>query len=96
MKKILCLLFVVCAFFMLAQIGFAQAQKMARDNAQRPGAVKVEAEESTATVDALDYENRTGTLKLLDGTMLTFNFGPEVRNFDDIKVGDQVILKGTR
>jgi hypothetical protein len=96
MKKILRLLLVVCASIALAQIGFAQAQKMARDNAQRPGAVKVEAEESIATVDTVDYENRTGTLKLLDGTMLTFKFGPEVRNFDEIKVGDQVILKGTR
>jgi hypothetical protein len=32
-------------------------------------------------------------LKLPDGTTETFKAGPEVRNFDKLKVGDQVLIR---
>ncbi len=44
-------------------------------------------------MDSVDYENRTGNLKLPDGTMLTFKAGPEVRNFDQVKAGDKVLIR---
>lgn len=93
MKKVFSLLLTVGVVIAFAQPGFAQVQKMAGRDAQAPGGVKVEMEEGNATVDSVDYENRTGTLKLPDGTMLTFKAGPEVRNFDQVKVGDKVLIR---
>ena len=94
MKKILSLVFVGCAVIAFAQFGFAQTQKIDR-RAEKPGVVSVAAIESKATICAIDYEKRTGTLRLADGTTETFNAGPEVKNFDQVKVGDQVILRLT-
>jgi len=50
----------------------------------------VAAAEMTATVDAIDAANRTVTLKGPEGQTRTLKAGPEVRNFDQIKVGDLV------
>ena len=44
----------------------------------------------TATVQAVDPDNRTVTLRRPDGTTSTYQVGPEAVNFDQIKVGDQV------
>ena len=93
MKKVFSLVLAMGVVIAFAQPGFAQVQKMAGNDAQASGVVKVEAEEGTATVDSVDYENRTGTLKLPDGTMLTFKAGPEVRNFDQVKAGDKVLIR---
>jgi hypothetical protein len=93
MKKVFFLVLVVGVVIALAQPGFAQVQKLASSESQAPGKVKVEVEESTATVASVDYENRTGTLKLPDGTVLTFEAGPEVKNFDLLKVGDKVVIR---
>ena len=92
MKMILSLVFVGCAIIAFAQFGFAQTQKIDR-GVEKPGPVSVAAIESKATICAIDYEKRTGTLRLPDGTTETFNAGPEVENFDQVKVGDQVILR---
>jgi hypothetical protein len=94
MKKLLSVVSVSCAIMAFAQLGFAQVQKMG-NNIEKPGAIVVEAVTSTATADTVDYEKRTGTLKLADGTIATFSFGPEVRTFDQVNVGDHVLLKGT-
>ncbi len=95
MKMILSLVFVGCAIVVFAQFGFAQTQKMEREP-DKPHAVSAAAMEITATVFAIDYEKRTGMLKLPDGTTETFNAGPEVMNFDQVKVGDPVILRATQ
>ena len=92
MKKALFLVLAVGMVIAFAEPGFAQVEKRAGNDAQVPG-VKVEAEENAATVASIDYENRTGTLKLPDGTMVTFKAGPEVRNFDHVKVGDKVLIR---
>ena len=95
MKKILSLVVVGYAIIAFAQFGFAQTQDIERD-AEKVGAVSVATMESTATIYAIDYEKRTGTLKLADGATETFNAGPEVKNFDQVKVGDQAILRARR
>ncbi len=64
--------------------------KAAKKQASEPGAVVVAAAEMTATVDAIDAANRTVTLKGPEGQTRTLKAGPEVRNFDQIKVGDLV------
>jgi hypothetical protein len=93
MKKVVSLILAVGVVIAFAQPGFGQVQKLASSESQALGKVKVEVEEITATVVSVDYENRTGTLKLPDGTMLTFKAGPEVRNFDLVRVGDKVLIR---
>ncbi len=93
MKKLFCLLLAVVVVLALAQIGLAQVQKMTGNDGQNTRAINVEVEGNTATVDAIDYENCMGTLRLPDGTMVTFKFGTAVTNSDDLKVGDQVIIR---
>ena len=54
------------------------------------GATEVETYQTTATVTAIDPATRRITLTAPDGKQTTFVAGPEVRNFDQIQVGDQV------
>ena len=44
----------------------------------------------TATIEAIDATNRLVTLKFDDGTVNTVLAGPEVRRFNELKVGDKV------
>lgn len=47
----------------------------------------------SATITAIDKAKRDVTLKGPQGNLLTVNAGPEVKNFDNLKVGDQVDLQ---
>ena len=47
----------------------------------------------TASVEALDSAKRTATLKGRGGDIFTVLVGPEVRNFDRIRVGDLVVVR---
>jgi Cu/Ag efflux protein CusF len=47
----------------------------------------------TASVEAVDYANRTVTLKGPRGNVVTLEVGPEVRNFDQVKAGDSVVVR---
>jgi len=55
-----------------------------------PGGVLVGTYRETATVTGIDKEKRKVTLVTPDGAMGTFKAGPDVVNFDQIQVGDQV------
>ena len=55
-----------------------------------PGGTVVETHKITATVTAIDAASRHVTLVTRDGTKTTFKAGPEVVNFNQIQVGDQV------
>lgn len=86
---------ILSAIVMLPQV--AQAQKPSVQGgtvvASEPGkAALVSAAEVTATVVALDKATRTITLK---GPKRTVDVvaGDEVRNFDQIRVGDSVVVK---
>jgi Cu/Ag efflux protein CusF len=48
-----------------------------------------------ATIEAIDHDTRMITLKEKDGYTETVYAGPEVRRFDELKVGDQVTFKVT-
>ena len=50
------------------------------------------AEQVTATITAVDAPNRLVTLKGKSGDEEVIKMGPEVKNFDQIKVGDQVVV----
>jgi hypothetical protein len=51
-----------------------------------------ETETVTATVVQIDRQNRLVTLRRPAGKDATIEVGPEARNFDQIKVGDQVTI----
>lgn len=55
-----------------------------------PGGVVVETHKVTATVTAIEAAKRTVTLTHRDGKTDTVKCGPEVVNFDQIQVGDQL------
>lgn len=46
----------------------------------------------TATVQAVDLENRLVTLKGERGRVMTVNVGEEARNLDQVRVGDRVVI----
>ncbi len=54
------------------------------------GRVVLDAMTGTATVQSINADDRTVVLQHPDGSLTTYECGPEVRNFDQIKVGDQV------
>jgi hypothetical protein len=55
-------------------------------------ATVVETLRATATVTAIDPDTRKITLTMKDGQQTKFKAGPDVRNFDQIHVGDQVVV----
>ena len=62
----------------------------AKADDDRPGAAEGELVVVTAKVKAVDTKRRTVTLKYPDGKEVKVKCGPEVRNFAQIKVGDDV------
>jgi ribosomal protein L24 len=54
------------------------------------GLIVADATTATATVQAVDREKRTVTLRNPDGTTSTYKLSKHVINFDEIEVGDQV------
>ncbi|MFA5180967.1 MAG: hypothetical protein WC405_06570 [Syntrophales bacterium] len=91
MKKRLIVLAMAAMLVVGAQFAFA-ADKAAKKPAGEPGAMVVDTVKATAKVTAIDKAKRTVTLEM-DGKSKTITCGPEVVNFDQIKVGD--LLKVT-
>jgi hypothetical protein len=92
MKKMLSVVVGACLLVACASFAFAAEQMatMAKKQAGEPGAIAVMVATATATVQSVDTAKRTVELKMPDGKVKTFKLGKEVRNFDQIKVGDQV------
>ncbi|HMJ64244.1 MAG TPA: hypothetical protein VK615_02745 [Candidatus Binatia bacterium] len=55
-----------------------------------PGGVIVDTFQITATVAAVDHDKRQYTLMTPDGRKTQYTAGPEVVNFDQVRVGDKV------
>lgn len=83
-KKILALLSV------LMVPGFAV---QAASHMEEGGVMTEDAALAVVTIVAVDKDTRTLTLKGEDGKEWTFTAGPEVRNFDQIRRGDRVIIE---
>ena len=49
--------------------------------------------ETTATIEAIDHDARMITLKGKDGALETVYAGPEVKRFDELKVGETVTFR---
>ena len=61
-----------------------------------PGGVVVDTFQTTATVSDIDAANRKVTLVGPDGKKVTYKAGPDVINFDQIRVGDQLKITAAR
>ncbi len=87
------------AGFMLAALGLMASSAMAQSGAAAivgtgPGvAGGAQTVEITATVTAIDAATRAVTLKGPQGREVTVTAGPEVKNFAQMKTGDQVKVK---
>jgi hypothetical protein len=67
-----------------------QAAATQAQTQNRPGGLEGELVVITATVKAIDKKNRVVTLQSPDGKESKVKCGPEVRNFAQIRVGDEV------
>lgn len=65
----------------------------ALDPATLPAAVIGGGVTVEAKVEAVNHETREVTLKTESGDTLTITAGPEVRNFDQIEVGDRLVAE---
>jgi hypothetical protein len=54
------------------------------------GGIVIDAASAVATVQSVNASNRTVVLQRPDGSLINYECGPEVLNFDQIQVGDQV------
>ena len=77
----------IFAYLALAGVCHAQGDTGTLD---RPSFAASQTSTATATVTAIDYETREVTLQRSDGEIVTFTAGPEVRNLDQVGVGDSV------
>ena len=88
----------VTAAFAVAAVVFTNAPATAQGGATvmdaGPGkAGMMQTLNVTATITAIDKAKRDVTLKGPQGNLLTVTAGPAVKNFDKLKVGDQVDMK---
>jgi len=82
-------LFAVCVLSLVVASVVSAASSEKKD-AGKPGAVVADVVAVEATVEAVDYQKRTVTLKGPEGKTKTLTVGKEVKNFDQIKKGDKV------
>jgi hypothetical protein len=62
---------------------------------QRPSAVGTRTNEIIATVESIDYPSRVVVVKGPSGSTRTFKVGPEVKNLDGVRKGDEVVVRHT-
>ena len=62
---------------------------------QKPAGVVARTVELTGTVESIDPKKRTVSVKGPAGNVRTFHVDKAVKNFNQIKVGDQVVLRIT-
>ena len=84
----------LCFVVTVALAGTAAAQTGGAMVGTAPGkGVAVQTVKATATITAIDKSTRDVTLKGPQGNMMTVTAGPDVKNFDALKVGDQVDMQ---
>jgi hypothetical protein len=89
MKRVVLAGMVLALVLGLTQLGMTADEKE-KALGEKPGGIVVEAITATRTVTAVDAAKRTVTLQSGDGTVNSYKLGPEVKNFDQIQVGDMV------
>ena len=93
MKKIIlklgAMMVIPAALLVFTSCSSTPKPQTAAPEAMRGGAV-IDTASAIATVKSVDASNRTVVLERPDGSLITYECGPDVINFDQIKVGDQV------
>ncbi len=92
-SKLIALALVLSAVFVFTSCSSSSSGERATAAAYQPGVpggVMVDTFQITATVTAVDAAKRQVTLVTPDGKKTQFKAGPEVVNFPQIRVGDQV------
>ena len=79
MKRLLAGSMSIAVLVSIPQLAGAQAKTVAS-----------EMREETGVVQAIDPATREVTLKKADGTVVTTVAGPEIKRFDEVKVGDKI------
>jgi hypothetical protein len=69
------------------------AAACASTDTKKPGVVVAEVTELRAKVDAVDYAKRRVTVTGPQGNTVAIKAGPQVRNLDQIKAGDQIVVR---
>src|SRR6187397_3049090 len=77
-----------CAVAVVALLAGAPAFALAQKPVSKTAAVEV-----TTTIVALDKTTRLVTIKGPDGELDTIYAGPQVKRFDELKVGDTVTFR---
>ena len=88
---------VLAALLAVAPCAPAQPTAATSTVTRAPGAVQaVQSMKTTATVTAINPANRVVSLQRPDGQTVDVHAGPEVKNFDKIKVGDKLAVDYTQ
>jgi Cu/Ag efflux protein CusF len=66
---------------------------MPRTTLAQTKTVSSEVRTETGTVEAIDASNRAVTLKKPDGTFVTIVAGPDIKRFEEVKVGDKIAAR---
>ena len=90
MRKASSFMLVVVAVCVFAGPAWAGKKQGAPKEAGKPELLLTEVVYAAATVEDLDYQKRTLTLRSSDGKAITIKVDKGVNNFDQIKKGDQV------
>src|SRR5689334_14419348 len=79
------------AFKLIAVVFLTQALPAAAiEQAAKPGVVDATSESIVATVENIDHEKRTITLKGPTGNKVTMEVGPQVARFNEVEQGDRI------
>ena len=60
-----------------------------------PAAMRVDTVQMTARVEAIDYDSREVTLRGPEGRRRTVKVDPRVERLNEVKVGDEVVVRHT-
>ena len=79
MKRLVVGIIAAAVLFSMASTAMAQTKSAMTE-------IRVE----MGTIEAIDAATRAVTIKKTDGTVVTTIAGPEVKRFDELKVGDKI------
>ena len=79
--------------FVVGIIAAAVLVSTARTALAQSKTINAEMKTATAVIEAIEASTRTVTLKKPDGTFVSIIAGPEIKRFDELKLGDKVTAK---
>lgn len=87
-----CATAVICILCTM-QVAASEMATTRDSDRELPGVVVGAGQVAAATIESVNKETREITLREADGSLSTIVAGDEVRNFDQIEVGDRVVVR---